>query len=118
MELLPPEDRSRMFIDIPENSSQKKPPKLYDFIPDIFVSNTNHYAYIIGEAKTAEDIDNDHTMEQLTAFLRKCSEVDKSLLVLAVPWHQVRLTASVVKYCKRKAGLDLVETKIIDRLPG
>ena len=57
-------------------------------------------------------------MEQLTAFLRKCSEVDKSLLVLAVPWHQVRLTASVVKYCKRKAGLDLVETKIIDRLPG
>lgn len=118
MEILSPEDRSHMFIDNPDNPPQKKPPKLYDFVPDIFVSDTNHYACIIGEAKTASEIDNDHTLEQLTAFLRKCSEVDKSLLVLAVPWHQVRLASSVVKYCKRKEGLDFIETKVIDRLPG
>lgn len=118
VELLPPEDSSHMLIDIPENSPQKKPPKLYEFVPDIFVSNTSRYTFIIGEAKTAADIDNNHTVEQLTAFLRKCSESDNSLLVLAVPWHEVKLAKSLIKYCKKKTGFDLVETRIIERLPG
>jgi hypothetical protein len=118
IELLPPEDGSHILIDIPENSPQKKPPKLYEFVPDVFVSNSKRYPFIIGEAKTATDIDNNHTMEQITAFLRKCSESDNSLFVLAVPWHRVRLAASVIKYCKKTAGLDLVQTRVIDHLSG
>jgi len=118
IELLPPEDSSHMLVDIPENPPQKKPPKLYEFVPDVFVSNTNCYAFIIGEAKIATDIDNNHTMEQLTAFLKKCSESNHSLLAMAVPWHTVRLATSVIRYCKKKAGLDIVETRVIERLPG
>ena len=89
IDLLPSEVSSHMLIDIPENTLQKKPPKIYEFVPDIFVPNTRGYSHIIGEAKTATDIDNNHTVEQITAFLRKCSESDNSLLVLAVPWHKV-----------------------------
>ena len=118
IELLPPEDSSHILVDIPENSPQKKPPRLYEFVPDVFVSNIQRYTLIIGEAKTATDIDNNHTIDQLTAFLRKCSESNNSLLVLAVPWHKVRLAASVIRYCKKKADLDVVETRVIDRLPG
>ena len=118
IELLPPEDSSHMLIDIPENPPQKKPPKLYEFVPDIFVSNTSRYAFVIGEAKTATDIDNNHTIEQLTAFLKKCSESNNSLLVMAVPWHVVRLATSVIMHCKKQAGLEVVETRVIERLPG
>jgi len=118
IELLPPEDSSHILIDIPENSPQKKPPKLYEFVPDVFVSNTNCYTFIIGEAKVATDIDNNHTIEQLTAFLRKCAESNNSLLVMAVPWHAFRLATWVIRHCKKKAGLEAVETRVIDRLPG
>lgn len=107
-----------MLIDIPENPPQKKPPKLYEFVPDIFVSNTDRYAFLIGEAKTATDIDNNHTIEQLTAFLKKCSESNNSLLVMAVPWHVVRLAKSVIMHCKKKASLEVIETRVIERLPG
>ena len=117
-ELLPPEDHSHMLIDIPENPRQKKPPKLYGFVPDIFVLNTSRYAFVIGEAKTATDVDNNHTTEQLTAFLRKCSENNNSLLVMAVPWHVVRLARWVITHCKREARLDYIETKVVERLPG
>jgi hypothetical protein len=117
-ELLPSEDSSHMLVDALENPSQKKPPKLYEFVPDIFVPNVYYYTFIIGEAKIATDIDNKHTEEQLTAFLQKCSECNNALLVLAVPWHKVRLARSVIKYCKKKIGLDAVETEVIERLPG
>lgn len=117
-DLLPPEDSSHMLIDIPENPPEKKPPKLYEFVPDIFAFNTSHYSFVIGEAKTATDIDNNHTMEQLTAFLRKCSESENSLLVMAVPWHVVRLARSIITHCKKEAGLEVIETRVIERLPG
>ena len=117
-ELLPPEDRAHMLIDVPENPPQKKPPRLYGFVPDIFVSNTTRYTFVIGEAKTATDIDKNHTMEQLTAFLKKCSENNNSILVMAVPWHMVRLARSVIWHCKKKADLETVKTMIIERLPG
>ena len=116
--LLPPEDRSRMLVDVPENPPQKKPPRVYGFVPDVFVFNTTCYAFVIGEAKTAIDIDKNHTMEQLTAFLRKCSESSNSILVMAVPWHVVSLTKSVIWDCKEKADLETVRTMIIERLPG
>lgn len=116
--VLPPEDTSHMLVDSPENPPQKKPPKLYEFVPDIFVPNANYYTFIIGEAKISTDIDNKHTEDQLTAFLRKCSECDNALLVLAVPWHEVRLARWMIKYCKKKIGLDAVETKVIEHLPG
>jgi len=107
-----------MLIDVPENPPHKKPPKLYEFVPDIFVLNTTRYAFVIGEAKTPTDIDKNHTMEQLTAFLRKCSESNNSLLVIAVPWHVARLARSVIEHCKKKAGLEVVKTMVIERLPG
>lgn len=118
IELLPPEDGSHMLVDIPENSPQKKPPKIYEFVPDVFVTNIQRFDFIIGEAKTTLDIDNSHTIDQLTAFLKKCSESNNSLLVLAVPWHEVRLTTSIIRHCKKETGLDQVKTRVIDRLPG
>ena len=117
-ELLPPMDHGHLFIDVPEHPPQKKPPNLYGHVPDILVVNTSLYACVIGEAKTATDIDNEHTVQQLIAFLRKCAEHDNSLLVMAVPWNVARLARWVIAYCKRQACLPNIETKVIDGLPG
>lgn len=107
-----------ILIDTPEQSIQRKPPTVYDFTPDIFVINAPGFSFIIGEAKTATDLDNRHTVEQLRAFLRKCAESGTSLFVLAVPWHRVRLARSIVKHCQKMTNTEEVRTKVLEKLPG
>lgn len=116
-ELLPPVDHGHLLIDVPEHPPQKKPPNIRGYVPDILALNTTRYACVIGEAKTATDVDNEHTVQQLLAFLGKCAEHENSLLVMAVPWHVVRLARWVMAYCKRQACLPSIETKVIDGLP-
>jgi hypothetical protein len=111
-------DQGHVLIDAPDRDSRGKPPKVYEFVPDVYVMNAPHYGLIIGEAKIAEDLENKHTVEQINAFLRKCTEFEKSILVLAVPWHTVRLAEAIVKDCKRKIKAEKVETIILEKLPG
>ena len=111
-------DYGHILIDRPGQGSQRKPPTVYDFTPDVYVINTPRYSLIIGEAKTARDVDNRHALEQIKAFLCKCAEYETSLFVFAVPWHRVRLARSVIEYCKRKTGLEEVRTTALEGLPG
>ena len=111
-------DYGHILIDTPDQGSQRKPPTLYDFTPDVYVVNAPSYSFIVGEAKTARDVDNRHTIEQIKAFLCKCAESDTSLFVFAVPWHRVRLARSVIEYCKRRTGLEEVRTRVLEKLPG
>lgn len=111
-------DTGHILIDAPDQNSRGRPPKVYDFVPDVYVMNSPRYGIIIGEAKIAEDVENKHTVEQIEAFLRKCTESEESLLVLAVPWHMVRLAKAIVKDCKRKIQADEVDTLVLEKLPG
>jgi len=111
-------DYGYMLIDAPDRNSQQKPPTIYNFIPDVYVWNAPNHDFIIGEAKTASDIDNRHTIQQFKSFLQKCGESENSLFVLAVPWYQVGLAESIIRYCKRKIALEEVRTKVLEKLPG
>jgi hypothetical protein len=111
-------DYGRMLIDSPDRPPQRKPPKINGFIPDIYVSNTPEYSLIIGEAKTVNDIDSRHTIEQISSYLQSCGQYERSLLVLAVPWFCVGGANSTIQYCKNKTGLMGVKTQVIEKLPG
>lgn len=111
-------DHGHILIDTPDRSSQQKPPPICDYTPDIFVINAPGFSFIIGEAKTATDLDNRHTVEQLKAFLCKCAESTTSLFVVAVPWHRVRLARSIVKYCQQLTNTEEVKTEVLEKLPG
>lgn len=111
-------DSSSMLVDLPEWPPQRKPPAVYGFGPDVYVSSSLSHCLVIGEAKTCADVDNKHTFGQIAAFLRKCSEAENSVFVFAVPWYRSRLALSVVEDCKRRAGLQTVRTIVLDRLPG
>ena len=57
-------DTGHILIDAPDRNSRGKPPKVYDFVPDVYVMNAPRCGLIIGEAKTAEDVEKKHTVER------------------------------------------------------
>lgn len=111
-------DHGYIMVDSPDSYSQNRPPKIYDFVPDVFVINAPGYEFIIGEAKTARDVDSRHTMKQVEIFLRKCAESEKSFFVLAVPWYMVGLAESIVEHYRKKIGVEKEKTKVLEKLPG
>ena len=82
-----PEDK-RILIEIDSADSDK--PREVDgrFIPDVQFWDDS--LYIIGEAKTINDFEREHSREQYAAYIKECGNFNgKSMLVVAVPWQLV-----------------------------
>ena len=82
-----PEDK-KVLIEIDSADSNK--PREVDgrFIPDVQFWDDS--LYIIGEAKTINDFEREHSREQYVAYIKECGNFNgKSMLVVAVPWQLV-----------------------------
>jgi len=67
--------------------------------------------YIIGEAKTANDFEREHSRMQYEAYISECGKFHgKSILVVAVPWQLV-MTAK--NYFRRRRKQLLLDFEII-----
>ncbi len=111
-------DDGYILVDNPDNLSNARPPHIGGFIPDIYVPHSPGKMLIIGEAKTAHDLENKHSLEQIQQFLVRCSEVKNSYFILAVPWHMVGLARAIIKYIVEKIDAIHVKFMILDKLPG
>ncbi len=109
-------DSGLMLIDHPTSNKKARPPIIEGFIPDVYIPNAPGNLFIIGEAKTAKDLENNHSIAQITVFLRRCSQTSDSILVLAVPWYMARLGRNMLRYLKDRIGADNVRTKVLERL--
>lgn len=110
-------DSNCILIERPDFPNGKRPFNINGYIPDIMAIRTPEYELILGEAKTANDIDNQHTTDQITAFLTKCNEYRNSLFVVAVPWYRIGLAKSVVDYCCRLSNIKNVNIEYLEKLP-
>jgi len=68
--LIPIGDRSLVLVDLPE-SSRKPDRTIGNFIPDLYYKNTG--CLIIGEAKTENDIDRKHSIDQFESYIVETS---------------------------------------------
>jgi len=107
-----------LYIENPGNPVEKKPQLVNGFVPDVMAIKAPGYDCIIGEAKTADDIDNQHTLDQVEAFLSKCAEFKDSYFVFAVPWYRVGLAKAVIKYCCKNISVYNVRTRVLEKLSG
>ena len=107
-----------IFIDSPDSSLGSRPPRIYNYTPDVLVPPGLAEIFIIGEAKTPSDLETNHSMEQFVAFIKKCSEFDNSLFVLAVRWDFVRLGYSIVRHAQKIADANYVKVKVLEKLAG
>ena len=111
-------DPGAILVDCPASVASAKPPAILGFIPDVFVRKSVGRSLIIGEAKTARDLESRHTREQLTAFLTRCAQVRSSMLVLAVPWYLERFAKVALRRLKIASNATGVETVVLEQLPG
>ena len=63
----------------------ERPPIIEGFVPDVFVTDVPTTMTLIGEAKTQQDIETDHSRRQISAFLSYLSKTPRGIFVLSVP---------------------------------
>ncbi|MDD5701713.1 MAG: hypothetical protein PHU23_06635 [Dehalococcoidales bacterium] len=111
-------ERGSLLIDSPESPAIAKPPRICDYVPDVIGQGLPSGAVVIGEAKTAGDLENLHTCEQLEIFLRYCAARPGSVFVFAVPWHMNRFARALLKNIIRRCGYEGVSTEVLENLEG
>jgi hypothetical protein len=111
-------DGGCVLADQPCCSRDRKPPRVGRFVPDVYVPKTAHSGLIIGEAKTARDLESRHTVEQMEEFLRACQDRKDSFFVLATPWYATRLAKALVRDVASRTRSENVTSIVIDQLPG
>ena len=89
-----------LLLDEPSNR-KNSPPTINGFKPDIYYDFDG--VLVIGEAKTKDDIVNEHTRRQLETYIKLCSNFKgRSCLYIAVPWTESILVNNIVKNIMKK----------------
>lgn len=108
-------DNSENFSIYTDSPNSIQPIRLDGFIPDVYATSfSKDKQIIIGEAKTARDLDSKHSEKQILSFLKHCSNNKNSLFILAVPWDLVRYARSILNDLKIKCQAKSVRTIIIE----
>ncbi len=109
------EDVDAVLILVDEPDDRKNcPPTLNGFKPDLYYDFNN--LLIIGEAKTKDDLLNEHTREQLETYVKLCANYNGvSRLYLAVPWMESVKANNLIKKIAKKLGVS-VTCCVVDEL--
>ena len=88
-EIIPCEFADRIRADLPE---YEKPTLAYDsYVPDVLYSYKG--MLVIGEAKTYDDFNREHSRRQYEAYIKECARCPgDTIIIIAIPW-QLFLTA-------------------------
>ncbi len=111
-------NRGVLLVDSPDSPPFAKPLSIAGFVPDVIGLGLSGGAVVIGEAKTAIDLESRHTKDQLNAFLSYCAIKPGSTFVFAVPWYMTRYARSLLKNVGRSCECRDVSTVVIEQLEG
>jgi hypothetical protein len=111
-------DASLIVLDSPNGGPGRRPPVIQGHIPDLYVHQTGRTMLILGEAKTARDIETERCERQLAVFLNYCAIQENAILVVAVPWYKTRFTRSLLRVLHGRLAAPLVRTTVLEMLPG
>jgi hypothetical protein len=100
LELIPSGCQGLIQQDTP--ASMALPPKTIEgFRPDIYYCFEG--LLIIGEAKTSDDVERQHSRTQYAAYIKECAKFQgKAVLIIAVPWMERASANNIVQNLKKK----------------
>jgi len=99
--------------DLPESIRNEKPPAINGHQPDVFAEDTPPTFTLIGEAKTAADLETEHSKLQFRAYLSYLKLRPRPLLVIATPWYAKNSARTIVSAAKREAEAEQVEVAFV-----
>ena len=107
------------FSDEPDYLGSNKPPLIGGYRPDVvWKTPFNRYRFI-GEAKTGNDIDNNHSRAQFEAYLNALHyDGDNGQLVVAVPWGAENTASALLHSLAVKNEISTLRYSIISTAPS
>lgn len=109
---------SLLLVDEPSRTAIDKPPGVSGYTPDVYWKTVDGRSVVVGEAKSAYDVESRHSRKQYASFLLHLSRIESGTLVVAVPWHVVNQAKSLIRAIQRESGCGGVKTVFLDQLPG
>ena len=107
-----------IYSDLPTDAGIERPPQLSGYVPDVLCRIRTKSTLYVGEAKTARDLETDHSRKQFSAFLAYLARIEPGTLVIAVPWHTVNRARSLIKFIQQQTDTIPVKVIVLDQLPG
>ena len=84
--------------DLQQNPGDEVPPTIDGFRPDVYANWKRGNLSIIAEAKTDNDIDNQHAWDQATSFINYLNHKKTSLFILAVTGQGADLAKTFLRF--------------------
>lgn len=112
------ESISTIYCDSPLDGRFLRPRLIGAIRPDIHLQCTCPPLTIVGEAKSARDVDNLHTRSQLKEMLEHLTTVQEGLLWLAVPLAESGAAFRVANEVRRQLRADHVRFRVSGWLLG
>ena len=99
-----------------DSADSTRPTKVVKgYIPDIYFWHKD--TLIIGEAKTINDFERQHSIEQFTAYLNECHNFSgNGTLIVSVPWQMISTAKNFLRKMKRDLEIEDVEIIVINEL--
>ena len=107
-----------ILVASPDSPADHQPPSVQGRVPDLFAQGGALGRVIIGEAKTASDIETQRSRQQFADYLRYLAVHEHSMLIAAVPWYCVNQTRSLLRSIQKKTGTQQVKITVLEQLPG
>lgn len=90
-----------IFHDLPKELGEPRPPRIGQFTPDVYAVTVPPTITIIGEAKTPDDLEAEHSRMQYLEYLQYLDTRPNGLLVLAVTFYKIpaahRMMSSILR---------------------
>lgn len=94
----------------------EKPSRIAGYVPDVFALDAPMTVVIVGEAKTANDLESEHSLNQIKAYMSYLGQQHNGILVLAVPWQATRRAHTIVERLRIPTGAQSIRAVILDDL--
>lgn len=94
----------------------EKPNRIDGYVPDVYAFDAPLTTTIIGEAKTADDLETEHSRRQITAFLSFLGQQKSGTFIIAVPWQVKKRAAALIGFLCQAAGAEGISTVTLDDL--
>ena len=107
-----------VYFDLQDLVSRESPPYIGSNRPDVFARDLSTGRTLIGEAKTTDDIDNQHTTDQLTSFFDYLRTQSEGELWIGVPWLSAGTAIRVCKLIRRRTNSENIPICVISYVLG
>lgn len=105
-----------IYTDNPDPNIKARVPKFDGFIPDLYARTISPDRFILGEAKTAGDVETRHSIYQYEQYLSYCACHLNSILLFAVPWTVVATLKNKIRIIKLRLYINNVNPIYIEPL--